>query len=77
MYADLLKEDSEKKTIHEISGYFLCVKSSYEEDQIYHHRGDDARKVFIALIQSLGKELSKKLKCKCRYDIWEKRKRNI
>ena len=40
MYADfesVLKEDSEKKTIHEISGYSLCVKSPYEDDQIYHY----------------------------------------
>ena len=57
----MLKEDSEKKTIHEIFGYSLCVKSPYEDDQIYHHKGDDSGKHFIAHIQSLGKELRRKI----------------
>ena len=50
IYADfesVLKKDSEKKTIHEISGHSLCVKSPYEEYQIYHHRGDDSGKKHI------------------------------
>ena len=45
MYADfesVMKEESEKKTIHEISGYSLNVKSPYKKDQIYHDRGDNA-----------------------------------
>ena len=36
MYADfesVMKKESEKKTIHEIYGYSLFVKSPYEDDQ--------------------------------------------
>ena len=60
-FESLMKEESEKKTINEISGYSLWVKSPYEDDQIQNHRGDDSGKVFIAHIQSLGKELRRKI----------------
>ena len=62
IYADfesVLKKDSKKKTIHELSGY---SKSPYEETKIYHHRGDDAGEVFLKKLESLGKELYKKIK---------------
>ena len=65
IYADfesVLKKDSEKKTIHEISGYSLCVKSPYEEDQMYDFRGENAGRQFIGHIQSLGKELKQKIR---------------
>ena len=80
IYADfesVLKKDSEKKTIHEISGYSLCVKSPYEDDQIYHHRGDDAGKLFIAHIQSLGKELRRKIGNANAYMIYGKKEKEI
>ena len=59
IYADfesVMKQKSEVKSLHEISGYSLCVKSPYEKDQSYSYRGDDAGEVFIAHIESLGKE---------------------
>ena len=58
----MLKKDSEKETIHEITGYSLCVKSPYEEDQMYDFRGEDAGRQFISHTQSLGKELRKKIR---------------
>ena len=68
MYADFeavikKNEDSEKgiKQIHEISGYTLYVKSPYEEDIWRSYRGDDAGQIFIGTIQSLSKELKKKI----------------
>ena len=64
IYADfesVLKKDSEKKTIHEISGYSLCVKSPYEETQIDSYRGADAGEVFMKKLESLGKELKSKI----------------
>ena len=50
IYADfesVMKKESEKKTIHDISGYSLCVKSPYEKDQSYSYRGADAGEVFM------------------------------
>ena len=64
IYADfesVMKQKSEVKTIHEISGYSLCVKSPYEKDQSYYYRGDDAGNQFVSHIQSLGKELKRKI----------------
>ena len=57
-----MKKDSEEETIHEISGYSLCVKSPYEEDQMCDFRGEDAGRQFISHIQSLGKELKQKIR---------------
>merc|ERR1711867_147003 len=65
IYADfesVMKKESKKKTIHEISGYSLCVMSPYEEEQIDSYRGADAGKVFVKKIQSLSDELHKKIK---------------
>ena len=65
IYADfesVMKKESEKKTLHEISGYSLCVVSPYEETQIDSYRGVDAGKVFMEKLESLGKELYKKIK---------------
>ena len=64
IYADfesVLKKDSERETIHEICGYSLCVKSPYEEDEMYDFRGENAGRQFIGHIQSLGKELKQKI----------------
>merc|ERR1711954_469736 len=54
--------ESEKKMIHEISGYSLCVVSPYEEPQMDSYRGADAGKVFTVKLESLGKELNKKIR---------------
>merc|ERR1711954_559244 len=65
IYADfesIMKKESEKKMIHEISGYSLCVVSLYEEPQIDSYRGADAGKVYTLKLESLGKELNKKIK---------------
>ena len=65
IYADfesIMKKESEKKMIHEISGYSLCVVSPYEEPQIDSYRGADAGKVFTLKLESLGKEVNKKIK---------------
>merc|ERR1712081_32908 len=65
IYADfesIMKKESEKKMIHDISGYSLCVVSPYEEPQIDSYRGADAGKVFTVTLESLGKELNKKIK---------------
>ena len=40
----------------------LCVVSPYEEPQIDSYRGADAGKVFTLKLESLGKELNKKIK---------------
>ena len=68
IYADLeavtkKEENSEKgiKQIRVISGYSLCVKSSYEKDIIMSYRGEDAGYSFIGAIQSLGRELKKNI----------------
>ena len=56
IYADfesVMKKESEKKMIHEISGYSLCVVSPYEEPQIDFYRGADAREVIVGKLQSL------------------------
>merc|ERR1711954_193228 len=65
IYADfesIMKKESERKMIHEISGYSLCVKSPYEKPQIASYRGADAGEVFMKKLESLGKELNKKIK---------------
>ena len=82
IYADfeavLKKDEDSGNVIHEISGYSICVKSPYEQDQMCSYRGEDAGKVFIGHIQSLCKELDKKnMEGKCRYDIWGKGKTRI
>ena len=43
-------------------GISLCVVSPYEEPQIDSYRGADAGKVFTLKLESLGKELNKKIK---------------
>merc|ERR1712112_331706 len=65
IYADfesVMKKESEKKMIHEISEYSLCVVSPYEEPQIDSYRGADAGEVFVDKLQSLSDELYKKIK---------------
>ena len=64
IYADfeavLKKDEDSGNVIHEISGYSICVKSPYEQDQMYSYRGEDAGKIFIGHIVSLCQELDKK-----------------
>ena len=68
MYADfeaLIKneDDSENgiQQIDNISGWSICVKSPYEKDIRRSSRGDNAGQLFIGNLQSLGKELKKKI----------------
>ena len=57
-----MKQKSEVKSLHEISGYSLCVKSPYEETYIDSYREADAGEVFMEKLESLVKELYKKIK---------------
>merc|ERR1711954_255902 len=61
-FESMNKKESEKKTLHEISGYSLCVVPPYEEPQIDSYRGADAGEVFVDKLQSLSDELYKKIK---------------
>ena len=60
IYADfeavLKKDEDSGNEIHEISGYSICVKSPYEEDQMWSYRGENAGDIFIGHIHCLGKE---------------------
>ena len=51
IYADfeaVLKRDEDSgNEIHEISGYSICVKSPYEEDQMYDYRGENAGEILL------------------------------
>ena len=38
-FESVMKKESEKKTLHEISGYSLCVVSPYEESHINSYSG--------------------------------------
>ena len=70
IYADfeaVLKKENEKgireiKTIHEMSGYSLTVKSPYQPDEMEDYRGEDAGPYFMSNIRRLGKELRKKIR---------------
>ena len=85
IYADfeaVIKKDenSEKgiEQVHEISGYSLCVKSPYEEDIMMSYRGVDAGQMFLSSIQSLSKELKRKIRHANAEMIYgEKEKRNL
>ena len=57
-------ENSEKgvKLVHVISGYYLFVKSPYEEDMRVSYWGDDAGYWFIGYIQFLSKQLKRKIR---------------
>ena len=65
IYADfeavLKKDEDSGNVIHEISGYSICVKSPYEQDQMCSYRGEDAGKVFIGHIVSLCQELDQNI----------------
>ena len=37
------------------------MKSPFEKDQSYYHRGDDAGNQFVSHIHSLGEELKRKI----------------
>ena len=62
IFESVMKKESERKTIHEISGYSLCVVSPYEEPQIDSYRGADVGEIFVDKLQSLSDELYKKIK---------------
>ena len=66
-YADfesLIKKDSEDLSIHEISGYSICVKYTHQDKQtITSYRGEDAGEHFLEHIKCMEKDLKYQMSC--------------